>query len=69
MLIGTGASELFMVENYQNQKFKKKILDGHFQGELWGLSCHPNSDFYATCGDDGTVRIWSALKRKQIKVI
>ena len=26
---------------------------------MWGLSAHPQERLYATCGDDGTVRIWS----------
>lgn len=27
--------------------------------KVWGLSAHPKERLYATCGDDGSVRIWS----------
>jgi len=41
------------------------VVGGHFVGskgsgrELWGLAAHPtNVGMVATCGDDGTVRVW-----------
>lgn len=36
MLIGTGASELLVMDDFESGK-STKILDGHFAGELWGL--------------------------------
>jgi len=38
-------------------------LEGHFNGELWGLAMHPIDQKYATCGDDKTLRIWDIKKR------
>ncbi|CAM9215746.1 unnamed protein product, partial [Phaeothamnion confervicola] len=27
-------------------------------GAVWGIACHPLAAVYATCGDDGVVRVW-----------
>lgn len=32
--------------------------------KVWGLSAHPTERLYATCGDDGSVRIWSLDDRR-----
>ena len=69
MLVGTGASELFILKDYENSSKKKMILTGHFKGELWGLSVSPNNYEYVTVGEDKTVRIWDIKKRKMLKMI
>ena len=33
-------------------------------GEVWGLATHPSTDELATCGDDGTLRVWSGRQRR-----
>lgn len=45
------------------------LVQGHGAGEVWGLAPHPNSDVYATAGDDGTVRVWDAKAHKQLSLI
>ena len=35
-------------------------------GKVWGLSAHPTERLYATCGDDGSVRIWSLDDRRVV---
>ena len=45
------------------------LVQGHGAGEVWGLAPHPNSDVFATAGDDGTVRIWDAKDHKQLSII
>ncbi|CAM9158468.1 unnamed protein product, partial [Scytosiphon promiscuus] len=40
------------------------ITAGHGRGQVWGLSAHPTERLYATCGDDGSVRIWSLDDRR-----
>ena len=34
--------------------------------QVWGLSAHPKERLYATCGDDGSVRIWSLDDRRVV---
>lgn len=47
------------------------MMSGHYTpnqkwtNELWGLCMFPNnSDLYATCSDDATMRIWSISLKK-----
>lgn len=34
------------------------------KGQLWGLCAHPTKDWFATCGDDGDVRLWDMNTHK-----
>ena len=66
LLFGTRASDLFFVPSITDSSKKAKILTGHYQGELWGMSCHPSKQQYVTCGDDSTIRLWDISERKAL---
>ena len=64
MLIGTAGSELFIVNSIKDKKEPQNILNGHFVGELWGLSTHKKENKFVTAGEDQLVRIWDIDSRK-----
>jgi hypothetical protein len=62
-LVGTMGSELFYFENINSPSNNKKVLNGHFQGELWGLSCFCNKNEFVTVGEDSYLKLWSMEQR------
>ena len=48
----------------------RRVLNGHFAGELWGLAVRPPGESplqseYCTVGDDGYLRVWDVEQKKQ----
>ena len=43
-------------------------MQGHADGEMWGLSTHPSKDIFVTTSDDMSVRTWD-INTKVGKVI
>ena len=33
-------------------------MQGHADGEMWGLSTHPSKDIFVSTSDDMSVRTW-----------
>ena len=48
--------------------FLQAIMQGHADGEMWGLSTHPSKDIFVTTSDDMSVRTWD-INTKVWKVI
>ncbi|KRW98348.1 WD40-repeat-containing domain [Pseudocohnilembus persalinus] len=82
LVVGTYACEIFQLTTKDNQLrnntvfIPKQIMAGHYTpnqqafNEVWGLAVFPNNkDFYATCSDDGTLRIWSVSEKKMLKQV
>lgn len=40
----------------------KVVLNGHWQGELWGLATQQSSNLFYTVGEDNLVACWNAEK-------
>ena len=60
-----------LLKNESNKFISKDIVFGHYgksSEELWGLAINPKSgsDMFATCGDDGLLRIWCISDRTLI---
>lgn len=74
LVIGTFASEIYEVDI--ETKEVKNLVRGHYApskgnavtNEVWGLSII-NQNSYATCSDDGTLRIWNIESKKQERVL
>lgn len=62
-LIGTRSSELMtVVDSDKAEPTVEVFMSGHFEGEIWGLACHPTKSLFVTSGGDNSVRIWDAIK-------
>jgi len=62
MLVGTKSGDVF--EMVKDTAASILLNESHAAKELHALATHPvNPDRFATAGDDGAVRIWSAKRR------
>lgn len=80
LLIGTYGSEIYQLTSNgaysENTAFSPALcfMNGHYTpnkqwtNEVWGLAPFHKGDLYATSSDDGTLRVWSSLERKQIRM-
>lgn len=78
LLVGSRGGDLFVVADPWTPGKSappgksQRVLSGHYGGELWGLSSHPQAREFATCGDEGMIARWDAdsrtlLARKDFK--
>eukprot|EP01017_Pseudomicrothorax_dubius_P040457 TRINITY_DN6328_c0_g1_i1.p1 TRINITY_DN6328_c0_g1~~TRINITY_DN6328_c0_g1_i1.p1 ORF type:complete len:614 (+),score=151.97 TRINITY_DN6328_c0_g1_i1:60-1844(+) len=81
MLVGTFGSEIFEVSTKdakitKTTKFAtpRDIIRGHYTpnakwtNEVWGLAIFNDGKRFATCSDDGTLRIWSVQNKRLLEV-
>ncbi|KAK3256416.1 hypothetical protein CYMTET_34449, partial [Cymbomonas tetramitiformis] len=61
VLVGTKNNEIYEIDDTP-----RLIVQGHCQGELWGMAVHPQGLKVATGSDDGSVRVWSVEERRQL---
>ncbi|EGR30797.1 hypothetical protein IMG5_123400 [Ichthyophthirius multifiliis] len=62
VLLGTVGGQII---EFSNNKCNL-LLQGHFDGELWGLATSPNKDMIVTSGGDKTIRLWDINKNKMV---
>ena len=62
-LIGTRGSEIYL---NTGKKDWNLLLQGHYDGEVWGCAASPNSHKFLSCGGDKTIRMWDAVNNKML---
>ncbi|CAD8200325.1 unnamed protein product [Paramecium octaurelia] len=69
ILFGTRRSEIAEILSYEEgQKIQCKLLmQGHFNGELWGLDTHPTQNIFYTVGEDEMLGMWDVKQKKLLK--
>ena len=65
ILVGTRGSEIIEFIN----KAPVVHIRGHFDGELWGLTTHPNQACYYTVGEDMMLACWDIVSRALMNCI
>ena len=68
-LIGTMGSELILLDSIESSKAGKIIMNGHYQGELWGLCEHPTKEELYSVGEDSLLRKWSITERSLLATL
>ena len=43
--------------------YLQPFVNSHTEGEIWGLSTHPEKEVFVTGSDDKTVRLWDLVTR------
>ena len=70
VLVGTAGAEIYELSAEDGANFHgdAPLTQGHFGGELWGLTVHPREAEFATTGDDASLRIWDLGEHKMKSV-
>ncbi|XP_077993248.1 echinoderm microtubule-associated protein-like 6 [Glandiceps talaboti] len=64
ILVGTKESEI--IEIGEKNGATNILMNGHAEGEMWGLAVHPTKGHFASASDDGTVRIWDTSNKTML---
>lgn len=63
LVIGTRSAEIY---HGKIGLIPEKLLEAHFEGEVWGCAVDPTSTKFATSGGDKFIRIWDIATKKLV---
>ena len=61
ILVGTKSGDIYDIT--EKTSASQVVVNSHTEGEIWGLSTHPEKDVFVTGSDDKTVRLWDLTKK------
>ncbi|XP_031434832.1 echinoderm microtubule-associated protein-like 6 isoform X2 [Clupea harengus] len=67
ILVGTKDGEI--IEVGEKNAASNILINGHMQGEIWGLATHPSKDVFISASDDETIRIWDLVDKKLLNKV
>ncbi|MBN3309055.1 EMAL6 protein, partial [Amia calva] len=67
ILVGTKDGEI--IEVGEKNAASNILINGHTEGEIWGLATHPSKDMFISASDDGTIRIWDLADKKLLNKV
>ncbi|MBN3275586.1 EMAL6 protein, partial [Polyodon spathula] len=67
ILVGTKDGEI--IEVGEKNAASNILINGHMEGEIWGLATHPSKDMFISASDDGTIRIWDLVDKKLLNKV
>lgn len=67
ILVGTKDGEI--IEVGEKNAASNILINGHMEGEIWGLATHPSKDMFISASDDGTIRIWDLADKKLLNKV
>ena len=66
VIIGIRGSEIFEGKLGGGQSSLINLMQGHFEGEIWGLATCPKNYKFVTSGGDKIIRLWDAQLKKML---
>ncbi|XP_069464337.1 echinoderm microtubule-associated protein-like 6 isoform X1 [Ambystoma mexicanum] len=67
ILVGTKDGEV--IEVGEKNAASNILINGHMEGEIWGLAVHPSKDIFISASYDGTARIWDLASKKMLNEV
>lgn len=69
ILVGTRACEIYEISAVDGSDLRGGLITStHNVGKLRDIAVHPKRHEFATCGDDGRLRIWDMITKTLLKV-